>query len=117
MVGYMVAADGASLRDGQTFADPLDSIADRTSGKRHTMSEMLDATTFLTEGGQKGPQTSVLPPGTYRLNPFLWNVNVASMKVTEVPAGSVAVVKSNDYAGQPGRRAGRRLRAHAEAFA
>ena len=52
-----------------------------------------DAAYFLGHGGQKGPQTTVLTPGKYRLNLFLWRVKIAA--VTDIPKGFVAVVKSN----------------------
>ena len=80
--GKLVAADGDPLGPGQTFADqsgPID--------------KMLDATYFLTHHGQKGPQTAVITPGTYRINLYLWQVTIDDS--TDVPKGFVAVVKSN----------------------
>ena len=54
---------------------------------------MLDADTFLKNSGQRGQQLTVLPPGKYRLNRYLWDVEQRDAK--EVPAGFVGVVKSN----------------------
>jgi SPFH domain/Band 7 family protein len=86
-VGILTAKDGASLRAGQAFADPFpDKLGNR----------MLDAEVFLKNGGQRGPQLTVLTPGTYRLNRFLWDVTEVSAK--EVKAGFVGVVKSNVHA-------------------
>ncbi len=86
-VGMLSAKDGAPFRAGQAFADPFPT----TLGY-----DMLDAETFLKNGGQRGPQLTVLTPGTYRLNPYLWEVE--TVPVYEVQAGSVGVVKSNIYA-------------------
>lgn len=83
--GLLVARDGAPLRPNQTFADPF----------RPDVSALMigDATYYLENGGQKGPQTTVLTPGRYRFNRYLWDVQID--KVTEIPEGFVGVVKSN----------------------
>ena len=83
-VGVLVAKDSAPLVPGQAFADPFPSSFGY---------QMLDAETFLKNGGQRGPQLSVLPPGKYRLNTYLWNIE--EVDATEVEAGYVGVVKSN----------------------
>ena len=57
---------------------------------------MLDAEVFLLNGGQRGPQLSVLTPGKYRLNRYLWDITEVDAK--EVKAGFVGVVKSNVHA-------------------
>ena len=80
--GQLVANDGDPLRPGQTFADQIGPI-----------DKMLDAAYFLTHHGQKGPQTVVITPGTYRINTYLWQVLPGDS--TDVPKGFVAVVKSN----------------------
>lgn len=86
-VGVLTARDGAPLRSGQAFADPfLPAYGYR----------MLDAATFLTRGGQRGPQLTVLTPGKWRINRYLWDVAEADAK--EVRAGYVGVVKSNVHA-------------------
>ena len=81
-LGFVTAKDGAPLGEGQTFAKVWDSTA-----------EMLDPATFLAKGGQRGPQTTVLSPGTYRFNPVLHDIT--AIDVLNVPAGTVAVIKSN----------------------
>jgi hypothetical protein len=51
-VGLLTAKDGAALRAGQAYADPF---------PRDNANLMIsDATLFLTCGGQRGPQPSVL---------------------------------------------------------
>jgi len=82
-VGLVQAIDGLSLPANTIYApewaDPK---------------KMLDAAYFLSKGkGFKGPQLTVLNPGTYRLNTRLFKITFA--KVTNVPVGSVAVIKSN----------------------
>jgi len=82
--GILKAEDGLPLRPDQFIADawPKDKIQ-----------KMLDARYFLTEGkGQKGPQLDVLPPGKYRLNHYLFQVQIA--KALDVPTGHVAVIRS-----------------------
>jgi hypothetical protein len=86
-VGILTAKDGASLRAGQAFADPFPAELGNA---------MLDAESFLTKGGQRGPQLTVLTPGKYRLNRYLWDVTEVDAR--EVKAGFVGVVKSNVHA-------------------
>src|SRR5579875_2001070 len=86
-IANLVAKDGAPLRPGQAFADPFPPKLGFA---------MLDAETFLRNGGQRGPQLTVLPPGKYRINHYLWEVQLRDAK--EIPAGFVGVVKSNVWA-------------------
>src|SRR5215469_3611843 len=86
-VGILTAKDGAPLRAGQAFADPFSSKFGY---------QMLDAEVFLLNGGQRGPQLTVLTPGKYRLNRYLWDISEVDAK--EVKAGFVGVVKSNVHA-------------------
>jgi len=59
-------------------------------------SDMLNAQIFLTKGGFKGPQETVLKPGRYRLNRYLFDVAVTeATEATVIPKGFVGVVKSN----------------------
>jgi hypothetical protein len=76
-----------SLRPGLAFADPFPG----SFGYK-----MLDAEVFLLNGGQRGPQLSVLTPGKYRLNRYLWDIT--EVDATEVKAGFVGVIKSNVHA-------------------
>ena len=82
--GFLNAKDGAPLRPDQFLADafPPDHELD-----------MLDAEYFLTHGGQRGPQTTILTPGNYRLNTYLWDISVHN--AVDVAEGFVGVVKSN----------------------
>lgn len=54
-----------------------------------------DATYFLTEGkGVRGPQVTVLTPGSYTINPFLWETPQV-IPAKRVEQGTVGVVKSS----------------------
>jgi hypothetical protein len=86
-LGVLTAKDGASLRPGQAFADPFPARFGY---------QMLDAQTFLRNGGQRGPQLTVLLPGKYPLNEYLWTVEIKD--ATDVGTGFVGVVKSNVWA-------------------
>lgn len=81
-VGYVTALDGEKLNNGQPFANAWESVND-----------MLEPAKFLADGGQKGPQMTVLTPGTYRIHPRLFKVEPGD--VTEIAIGKVGVVKSN----------------------
>lgn len=81
-IGIVTAIDGASLPDGEVYGQAWRST-----------DEMLDARTFLTKGGTKGPQLTVLPPGMYRFNARLYTVTVAP--ATDIKIGFGAVVRAN----------------------
>ncbi|MEH6626729.1 MAG: SPFH domain-containing protein [Motiliproteus sp.] len=83
--GFISTKDGAPLRQGQYIADPWSDDKIR---------EMQDGSFFLgAGGGQKGPQLTVLPPGKYRLNQYLYSVT--PYKALDVPTGNVAVIRAN----------------------
>ncbi|MFQ5431012.1 MAG: SPFH domain-containing protein [Nitrospinota bacterium] len=82
--GMIDATDGLPLRAGQLFADKW---------KPGTEKEMMKAGYFLGEGkGQKGPQTTVLKPGKYRYNPYLFTIQ--NRPVRKIKGGYAGVVKS-----------------------
>jgi len=82
---YLVAKDGNRLPAGQSFAEAFD----------HESAEQMITNSgfFLRNGGYKGPQTTVLTPGIYRLNHYLWEVQYGP--ITEIEKGFVGVVQSN----------------------
>lgn len=97
--GLLTARDGDPMPSGQYVAPGWEAGTEKA---------MLDANTFLSKGGVKGPQLFVLTPGTYPLNTYLWDAKVipatvdSNGKITDygtmatvIPAGSVGVVKSN----------------------
>jgi len=90
--GQLTALDGQAMPSGMFMAP---AISDENVG------EMLNAATFLTQGGLRGPQETVLKPGQYRLNRYLFDVRLdENTGATVIPAGHVGVVKSN--VSQPG---------------
>jgi len=85
-IGLVESRDGLSLDPGQVFAPEV------TTDEFKKMID--DPKFFLTTGkGRKGPQSNVLTPGKYRLNPELFMVTMVD--TTEVPPAAVAVLKSN----------------------
>jgi uncharacterized membrane protein YqiK len=84
-VGLIEAIDGIPLDSEQLFAPEW---------APDQFQQMLDARHFLGAGkGRKGTQASVLTPGKYRVNTELFRVTAVPQ--TEVPAGSVAVLRTN----------------------
>jgi len=81
-IGLVEALDGAPL-------DPRDYVAMPVAGHDN----FQDSNTFITAGGQRGPQKDILLPGTYYVNPLLFKVILESAK--EVKPGEVAVIVSN----------------------
>ncbi|HEY3446377.1 MAG TPA: SPFH domain-containing protein [Myxococcales bacterium] len=108
-VGLVEAIDGLAVPPGPIFARVVEG---------HGLFQNGEA--FLLSGGEKGPQLQVLPPGNYRINPFLFRVTLAPETV--VAPGHVGVVHAED--GEPiseGRLLGRSVEGHdnfqnAEAF-
>ncbi|MFL6375329.1 MAG: SPFH domain-containing protein [Pyrinomonadaceae bacterium] len=81
-IGLVEALDGAPL-------DPRDYVATPKEGHDN----FQDSNTFITSGGQRGPQKDILLPGTYYINPVLFKVILENAK--EVKPGEVAVIVSN----------------------
>ncbi len=85
--GQVTTQDGLPMPDGM-FMAPV--IAD------DKLADMLDAQSFLQKGGYRGAQETVLKPGAYRLNRYLFDVKVGQdTAATLIPTGQVGVVKSN----------------------
>lgn len=81
-IGLVEALDGAPL-------DPRDYVAQAVTGHDNYQ----DSNTFISGGGQRGPQKDILLPGTYYINPLMFKVILESAK--EVKPGEVAVIVSN----------------------
>jgi regulator of protease activity HflC (stomatin/prohibitin superfamily) len=96
--GYLVAKDGRPMPDGQFIASAWENVSDMINAEKF-MGYLDESETPL---GIKGPQLTVLPPGQYRVNRYLFDVYADT--ATDVPIGHVAVVKSNvgdHYNGDP----------------
>src|SRR6185436_18410844 len=81
-LGVIDAIDGVPLAKGRVLAPAIDCFS------------FQDARKFLTGGGQRGPQVSVLGPGVYRVNTKLFNVRTA--QATTVGIDEVGIVTVSD---------------------
>jgi uncharacterized membrane protein YqiK len=81
-IGVVEARGGIPLTEG------------RVLGKRVECKAFQDARAFLVGGGQRGPQITIIPPGTYRINTAVFSVN--SAKVLEVAVNAVGIVTIKD---------------------
>ncbi|MCP4185932.1 MAG: hypothetical protein GY761_21935 [Hyphomicrobiales bacterium] len=92
--------DGIELDPGQVAARPWslsEVVAD--DGTRGTM---LDPVFFLTAGkGRKGPQATILTPGTYMINPYLWNADGPFDRIAIAPGHSGVIRSALDEAVVP----------------
>lgn len=99
-VGLVESIDGAPVPPGRIFGKALNN---------HNLFQ--DGETFLSGGGEKGPQVQILPPGAYRINPYLFKiVKRPSLRITN---NKIGVVVATD--GQPmasGRLLGKRVPGH-----
>ena len=85
-VGVVESIDGDPIPPGKIFAKVV---------QGHNAFQ--DGETFLTNGGQKGPQIAILPPGTFRINPVLFHVRKKAL--TFIDRGKIGIVTSMD--GEP----------------
>jgi len=83
-VGCVEACDGKPLPTGRIIARRVDCNA------------FQDARTFLSNGGERGPQMALIAPGTYRINPLLFSVELAN--VIDIPDNKVGVVTTREGA-------------------
>jgi len=82
-IGVITAGDGASLPTGQLLGK---SILNHDN--------FQNAELFLKEGGQKGPQTDILKPGTYNINTEIFKVEVKT--ATAIPQSKIGLVEALD---------------------
>lgn len=99
-VGIIESIDGRALDPGRIFA--------RRVASHDTYQ---DGEAFLRNGGQKGTQLDVLPPGQYRINTYLFRIRVEPALI--VPANQIGIVTARD--GEPmesGRLLARKTEGH-----
>ena len=89
-IGLVVSSDGAPVPSGKIFAKPVD------------CNLFQDGELFLNNGGEKGPQIPIIPPGLYRINPLLFNVK--PVDVTVIGENQVGIVEAIDGAPVPSGR-------------
>ncbi|MEK6742417.1 MAG: SPFH domain-containing protein [Nitrospirota bacterium] len=82
-IGLIESVDGSSIPPGKIFAKVI---------QGHN--SFQDGVAFLQNGGQKGPQIDIIPPGKYRINPYLFKISIADAVV--IKKGQVGVVISQD---------------------
>lgn len=83
--GLVTAITGAPIPQGQWMANHVE------------CSIFQDGEAFLKNGGQKGPQIMIIPPGEHRINPHLFDVDI--VKAPFVQQNQIATVEA--IAGQP----------------
>lgn len=90
-VALVEAIDGRPVDPGRIFAKVV-------SG--HNLFQ--DGEAFLVQGGERGPQLEVIPPGLYRLNPYLFKVT--KVAAIDIPSGRAGIVAASDGAPIPSGR-------------
>ena len=81
-IGVVDALDGLPMEKGEVVVPTPEGHNNFQDGQK-----------FLDNGGKRGPQENFLTPGTYYINPYLFNVS--RRKQTVVNQGEVAVLISN----------------------
>ena len=81
-IGVVESRDGKSLSGGRVLA------------KKVECDSFQDARKFLANGGERGPQITVIPPGTYRINTGLFTV--VQEPVLEIEDNMVGVVTTRE---------------------
>jgi len=98
-IGLVLARDGAELGTGTIL------------GRKVPCDTYQDSEAFLRNGGQKGRQTGIMTPGSYRINTFLFDVEMTDM--ISIPDNAVGIVTTLE--GKPledGQIAGRIIGEH-----
>ncbi|HEY5996031.1 MAG TPA: SPFH domain-containing protein [Candidatus Deferrimicrobiaceae bacterium] len=99
-VGGLESIDGDPVPPGKIFAKVVEGH-----------NAFQDGETFLKNGGEKGPQIQILPPGTYRVNPVLFKVRKAPSLV--IDKGKIGLVTAMDGGGiPPGRLLAKKVEGH-----
>ena len=98
-IGIVEAKDGIPLPAGRVLA------------KKVNCDSFQSARAFLTNGGERGPQITVIPPGTYRINTALFTIR--SHGVLDIPDNQVGIVTTKEGTPLPtGEIAGREVQGH-----
>jgi uncharacterized membrane protein YqiK len=98
-IGIVEARDGKTPTEG------------RVLGKKVDSDSFQNARAFLQNGGERGPQIAVIPPGTYRINTQLFSI--VEEPALEIGDNMVGVVTTKDGRALPsGEIAGGEVRGH-----
>jgi len=98
-VGLIESIDGNPVEPGKIFAKVVEGHG-----------AFQDGEAFLTNGGEKGPQIGILPPGNYRINPFLFKVR--NTKNWNIDKGYVGLVTARDGEAISGRLLAKKILGH-----
>jgi uncharacterized membrane protein YqiK len=77
-IGLVLARDGGELETGAIL------------GRKVPCDSYQDAEAFLKNNGRKGRQTGIITPGSYRINTFLFDVEISDM--ISIPDNAVGIV-------------------------
>ena len=92
-VGLVTAQDGRPLPSRLLVAPAPPSRPTDEFPHARDHNFFQDGSGFLASGGYRGPQVDTIQPGTYYVNPLLFEVEI--VETYEVPPGFVAVLRSN----------------------
>ena len=81
-IGIVEARDGAPLDSGRVIA------------KRVSCDSFQDGEAFMENGGERGPQMDIIPPGSYRINPFLFDTELVA--AVDIPDNKIGIVTARD---------------------
>ncbi len=84
-LGLVKAKDGAPMDIGRVLGKPVE------------CDKFQDAIGFLENNGQKGPQAAFLTPGSYRINNFLFEIEM--VPITQIQENKVGIITTLD--GEP----------------
>jgi uncharacterized membrane protein YqiK len=98
-IGIVEARDGKPLSKGRVLARTVE------------CNSFQNTRQFLANGGERGPQILIIPPGTYRINTAMFTV--AAAEVLEIPDNQVGIVTTKDGAPlRTGEIAGKEIPGH-----
>jgi hypothetical protein len=99
-IGLIESIDGDPVPPGKIFAKVV---------RGHN--SFQDGENFLRNGGQKGPQIEILPPGVYRINPVLFAIR--KLPAIFIDKGKIGIITAMD--GEPipaGRLLAKKIEGH-----
>lgn len=98
-IGLVESQGGMAMTNGRVLAKAVE------------CDSYQDVRKFLANGGERGPQIAIIPPGTYRINTAFFNVE--AVKALTIPDNKVGIVTTKD--GRPlevGEIAGKEVKGH-----
>lgn len=99
MIGAVEARGGTALSGG------------RVLGRFVECDSFQDVRKFVSNGGQRGPQIAIIPPGTYRINTEFFSITPEG--ALEIPDNKVGIVTTKDGKPLPtGEIAGKEVQGH-----